>query len=484
MPFNYALAQQAAALCGDHPVVSPEYAHALGVAQNVLDMQLALLVTAAPNEPAAANLTTPDAAVTDLHRQRLRLELHCMDKGTAPVAQQRSLLRALVRTGTESLADLSALGDASALRDLVRWQGLPSAGYTAAQGWHGGGTAKNGEPVLPLADACLVALWGRAYGDAVERANKAAAAAAAAGPAGAPAPKIPFPDRLAASGHAGLPAEARPNQTMVEVIDSKRASTRRTFPYVLSKLDPWTAAAGGRGHAGSTAAFHQKACLENVGAQLTAVIGDGFDVGGAMAAAALSTATDMAAAYDPAGRWWYAIQRIVHSAAIAGCFGPGGITVATAYLWVLGSIAARHGVEFAKAYDDDVRMLAASSEEYTEDKVAALLSSENAAIVSAIVSRQLKGPAQGQQQQQPPRPYSSAPSQGGGGKGGGGRSGSGGGNRGNRRNRNGKRGRDDGTHERRDSSSSSLPPIIPAGPPQGGKGGGGRGGGGKGAKRG
>mmetsp|Transcript_112400 Transcript_112400/g.195225 ORF Transcript_112400/g.195225 Transcript_112400/m.195225 type:complete len:272 (-) Transcript_112400:31-846(-) len=271
---------------------------------------------------------------------------------------------------------------------------------------------------------------------------------------------------------------------MVEVMDSKRASTKRTFPYVLSKLDPWTDPSWQRGQAGSTAAVHQKACLENVGAQLTAVIGDGFDVGNAMAVAALSTATGMAAAYDPAGRWWAAIQRIVHSAAIAGCFGPGGIAVATAYLWVLGSIAARHGVEFAKTYDDDVRMLAASSEEYTEAKVAALLSSENAAIVGAIVNRQPKGPAQGQQQQQPQRSYSSTPSQGGGGKGGGGRAGGGSGNRGNRRNRNGKRGRDDEAPERRGSSSSSLPPIVPAGPPQSGKGGGGRGGGGKNTKRG
>ena len=256
MPFDLALAQQAASLCRDQPGVSPEYAHALGVAQNVLDMQLALLVTAAPIEPPAVNLTTPDAAVTDLHRQRLRFEFHCMDKGTLPVAQQRSLLRALARTGTESLQDLSAPGDASALRDLVRWQGLPSGGYTAAQGWHGGATAKNGEPVLPLADACLVALWGRAYEDAVEKADKAAAAAAAAGPAGAPAPKIPFPDRVATSGYANLPAEARPNQTMVEVMDGKRASTKRTFPYVLSKLDPWTDPSWGRGQAGSTAAVH------------------------------------------------------------------------------------------------------------------------------------------------------------------------------------------------------------------------------------
>ena len=103
MQFNLALAQQAASLCRDQPGALPEYAHALGVARNVLDGQLALLVDAAPNEPPAAHLDTPDAPVSDLLRQCLRLELHCVDKGNLPVAQQRSLLRALARTGTASL---------------------------------------------------------------------------------------------------------------------------------------------------------------------------------------------------------------------------------------------------------------------------------------------------------------------------------------------------------------------------------------------
>ena len=62
MPFNLFLAQQAASLCRDQPTASPEYAQALGVQQNVLDAQLAMLVDATPNDPqrpTSATLTPP-----------------------------------------------------------------------------------------------------------------------------------------------------------------------------------------------------------------------------------------------------------------------------------------------------------------------------------------------------------------------------------------------------------------------------------------
>ena len=121
---------------------------------------------AAPNEPAAAHLSNPDAVVSHLMRQRLRLDLHCVEKGTLPAPQQPSLLRAMARTGTASLQELASLGDASALRELVDWHGLPNTGYTVAQGWHGSTTVKNGEPVLTLGDACQVVLWGKAHQDA------------------------------------------------------------------------------------------------------------------------------------------------------------------------------------------------------------------------------------------------------------------------------------------------------------------------------
>ena len=172
--------------------MSPKFAQALGVPQNVLDAPLALLVDATPEEPAAANLNNPVAPVSNLMRQRLRLDLHCIGKGTLDVRQQRSLLRALARTGTDLLQDLASLGDAAALRDLVEWQGLPNAGFTAAQGWHGPSTVKNGESVLTLSDAVQVVLWGKAH----EKAVQAAADLAKAGPAGAPAPpKVTFAER-------------------------------------------------------------------------------------------------------------------------------------------------------------------------------------------------------------------------------------------------------------------------------------------------
>ena len=63
---------------------------------------------------------------------------------------------------------------------------------------------------------------------------------------------------------------------------------------------------------------------------------------------------------------------MAHSLAIAGAFCPGGISVATAYLVVLGLVAARNGMDFVKSYDAELRLLVASSEEYTEEKVAAM----------------------------------------------------------------------------------------------------------------
>ena len=383
MHFNLALAQQAASLCRDQPTASPEYAQALGVQQNVLDAQLAMLVDAAPNEPAAAHLSNPDALVSHLMRQRLRLDLQCVEKGTLPVAQQRSLLRAMARTGTASLGELASLGSAAQLRELVDWHGLPNGGFTVAQGWHGSGTVKNGEAVLTLGDACQVVLWGQAHKEAVQ-------AAAAAGPAGAPAPpKLTFSERLAAAGYDRIPAAARPTQTMVDTIVNLRASKKRVCPYVFSKLEPWTDRSWSQtsGHTGGAHAIHEQACLEDVGAQLAAATGGTFDASGAVAAAALSTATKMAASYDPAGKWWAAVTRVAHSLAIAGAFGPGGIAVATAYLVVLGLVAARHGMDFAKSYDAELRLLAASSEEYTEEKVAALFSSLDLSVMNMLQTR-------------------------------------------------------------------------------------------------
>ena len=294
---------------------------------------------------------------------------------------------------------------------------------------------------------------------------------AAVGPAGAPAPpKITFAERLAAAGYDRIPAAARPTQTMVDTIVNLRASKKRACPCVFSKLEPWIDRSWSQtsGHKGAAHAIHEQACLETVGAEPAAATGGTFDPSGAVAAAALSTATRMAASYDPAGIWWAATQRVAHLLAIAGAFGPQGIAMATAYLAVLGLVAARHGMDFVKSYDAELRLLVASSSEYTEERVAALFSDVDHSVLHTLQSR-----PRPTQTQAPQRSSSSAPAHGGGGGSGGNRA------CGSAKSRYRKRSRvpSDGAPQER-SSPSSRPPIIPSGHSHSGKGGGGRGGGG------
>ena len=75
MQFNLALAQQAASLCRDQPGASPEYAQALGVSQNVLDAQLALLVD--PREDQKESPNEPEYRTKVYQRNRnIRLHRH------------------------------------------------------------------------------------------------------------------------------------------------------------------------------------------------------------------------------------------------------------------------------------------------------------------------------------------------------------------------------------------------------------------------
>ena len=93
----------------------------------------------------------------------------------------------------------------------------------------------------------------------------------------------------------------------------------------------------------------------------------------------------MAASHEPAGTFWAAVSCLVHSLAIAGCFGPGGIGVATAYL----------SVDSAKEYDARFHLHWASSADFTQKEVAEAFSRPvlsvlhevlNTAISSTVVS--------------------------------------------------------------------------------------------------
>ena len=129
--------------------------------------------------------------------------------------------------------------------------------------------------------------------------------------------------------------------------------------------------------------------------------------------------------------------------------------MATAYLSVLGLIAARHGMDFVKSYDAEFHLLVASSEEYTEERVATLFLVIEHSVLNMLQSRPRPT------QTQAPQRASSAPAHGGGGGGGGNHAAN---DAKKYRGKRQRRGSADGAPRER-SSPSSRPPIIPSGPP-------------------
>ena len=370
--FNLALFQQADALCRDDPAPSPEYAVALGVQPPVLAAQFALMATSVPGEPAAAHLP---ATVTDLLRQRLRLELHCMGRGDMGPQGQCSLLRALAATDAGSLETVAHLGDTKTIQSMLVWQGLPNNGYTPGMGWHGTATVKNGDPLLTVGDMATIFTFHRRLGEA-----RKAAAAAPGGPT-AP-PEVAFSTRLEAAGYAGLPPPSRPSQTMVDRVLKERTDRRRVCPYLVTKVEPWTDPSWSRAPGGSAVTTRQ--CLAGVSSELASISGGAFNPTSLVAASAVTAAAKMANAHDPAGSWWAAVSRLVHSLAAASSFGPGGMGTAVAYLSSLSVIAARGTFALVKEYDQRLRQQAAASEELDEPAVAAMFAAADHALLALI----------------------------------------------------------------------------------------------------
>ena len=409
--FNLALFQQADALCRDDPAPSPEYAVALGVQPPVLAAQFALMATSVPGEPAAAHLP---ATVTDLLRQRLRLELHCMGRGDMGPQGQCSLLRALAATDAGSLETVAHLGDTKTIQSMLVWQGLPNNGYTPGMGWHGTATVKNGDPLLTVGDMTTIFTFHHQLGEA-----RKAAAAAPGGPT-AP-PKVAFSTRLETAGYAGLPPPSRPSQTMVGRVLKERTDRWRVCPYLVTKVEPWTDPSWSRAPGGSAVTTRQ--CLAGVSSELASISGGAFNPTSLVAASAVTAAAKMANAHDPAGSWWAAVSRLVHSLAaassfgpggmgtaaakmanahdpagswwaavsrlvhslaVASSFGPGGMGTAVAYLSSLSVIAARGTFALVKEYDQRLRQQAAASEELDEPAVAAMFAAADHALLALI----------------------------------------------------------------------------------------------------
>ena len=63
------------------------------------------------------------------------------------------------------------------------------------------------------------------------------------------------------------------------------------------------------------------------------------------------------------GSWLASLSRVVHSLAIAGCFGDGGLSVASGYLSLICHLVASRNPAFAQVYDAKLRQHAASTEE-------------------------------------------------------------------------------------------------------------------------
>ena len=86
-----------------------------------------------------------------------------------------------------------------------------------------------------------------------------------------------------------------------------------------------------------------------------------------------------------AGTWVASVTRIVHTMAIGGCSGDGGLSVASGYLTSLTAMMAKRDPPYAKLYDKKLRRLATSTEDTTAMKVAALFHSADANVVAEVL---------------------------------------------------------------------------------------------------
>ena len=374
-------------MCRDEATVSDAFAAAMGVDKGVLDAELDRIVLrlpavgGMPEEPDTLALS-PDGLF--LRRQRLLLELHAVDRRSFPWKGQRAILRAMQALGVESLGDLGEVGDAASIASLVG--GVAGLGRDGWKGHHHG-TLKNNDNLLHASEA-LVA---HAFSQRMEKALLAAAAEAA-NPAAVPAaPVVPFQDRLVAAGYAGMHASCRPTFEMVEVVLAKAKSTKRVIPYLDTRLPPWKNPQWSRGK-------DEAERLTARAAEMAADLGSA-NVGQALiTGAALAQAGKDLGERQLVGSWLACLGRVVHSLAVAGCFGDGGLSVASGYLSLVSHLVVGRSPAFAQVYDAKLRQYAASTEEMSAAEARELfhgahLTTMHEAMVDCPVGQQ-QGPAQ------------------------------------------------------------------------------------------
>ena len=139
----------------------------------------------------------------------------------------------------------------------------------------------------------------------------------AAGLAAPVVPAVPFQDRLVTAGYASMHVTCRPSFEMVEVVLAKAKSTKRVIPYLDTRLPPWKNPQWTKG----------KDEMEQLTARAAEMAGEVGQLGVSQAKItedALAQAGKDMAERQLVGVWLASVDRVVHSLAVAGCFGDGG----------------------------------------------------------------------------------------------------------------------------------------------------------------
>ena len=113
------------------------------------------------------------------------------------------------------------------------------------------------------------------------------------------------------------------------------------------------------------------------------------------------------------GSWLASLSRVMHTLAVAGCLGDGGLSVASGYLSLITHLVASRNPTFAQLYDMKLRQHAASTEEMSAIDARDLFHGQHLptvhdTIVDCPVGHQ-QGPAYQQPAQRQQQPGSMGP---------------------------------------------------------------------------
>ena len=189
---------------------------------------------------------------------------------------------------------------------------------------------------------------------------------------------------------------------MVDLVLTKAKSTKWICPFLDSPQHPWRDNAWTKGKTGKEATVALAAEDAEAAGGGTVLASD------VITRAALAESAKVMTERELAGTRLACVTRIVHSLAVAGCLGDGGLAVASGYLVVVTTMLAKRGPQFAILYDEKLRRLACETEDMTVADVSKLFHVKDSAVISEVLldlelPKPSQRPAQQQQQQQRPR---------------------------------------------------------------------------------